>query len=214
MPPVEPKPPPVWNPGASRYVRRHLLLGRHHARHGAGANAASALRARCARPRSTGSVVRSAAVHPHGLGGCTPGRSSGCRGRSGCTEGPGRGIGRTGTGGRVGPCAPRHNRSAGRDRPSPPHCCGTAFIGTVSGAVRSSSLPASQTVAAPTFFGIERVVPRRAHSAVGRHRRRDRRHHRHCPTARASLAALQGGQAGTHTSIKTRPVQQPLLGSI
>ena len=59
-------------------------------------------------------------------------------------------------------------------------------------------LAGSQTAAAPTFFGIERVVPRRAHSAVGRHRRRDCRHHRHCPTARAGLAALQGGQAGAH----------------
>ena len=53
-----------------------------------------------------------------------------------------------------------------------------------------SSFPASQTAAAPTFFGIERVVPRHANSAgmpgtVRAH-----------SVARACLAALQGGQAG------------------
>ena len=53
----------------------------------------------------------------------------------------------------------------------------------------------------PTFFGIDRVVPRRAHSDVGLHRRRDSRHYSHCQDhcdARACLAALQGGQAGAH----------------
>ena len=212
MPPVEPRPHPAVNPDASRSVRRRARRRPPH--NGARATAGSVLRGRCARATSAGSAAPPGAVRPHVPCADTLVRSSGCRDRSSCTARPGCGIARTGTGGRVGPCAPRHNRSAGRTRPSTPHCCGTTFIGTVSGAVRSSSLPASQTVAAPTFFGIERVVPRRAHSAVGRHRRRDRRHHRHCPTARASLAALQGGQAGTHTSIKTRPVQQPLLGSI
>ena len=63
----------------------------------------------------------------------------------------------------------------------------------------------------PTFFGIDRVVPRRAlrdaEPCAG-------------PTAterdlakatRACLAALQGGQAGAHP-IKTRTNQQALLG--
>ena len=98
---------------------------------GAGASAGTAVREQCGRATSAGSAARSGAAHPHGLGARTAGRSSGCHGRSGCTERPGRGIARTGTGGRVGPCAPRYNRSAGRTRPSAPHCCGTAFIGTV-----------------------------------------------------------------------------------
>lgn len=91
---------------------------------------------------------------------------------------------------------PRYRRSAGRTRPGAPHCAGIAFIGAVQGAVRSSSLPASQAAAAPTFFGIARVVPRRAcaTSAAAPNARRLR-----APalTARACLAALQGGQAGS-----------------
>ena len=51
--------------------------------------------------------------------------------RDSCTAEPGCGNVRTGTGGPDGPCTPRTNRSAGRTRPSAPHCCGTAFIGTV-----------------------------------------------------------------------------------
>jgi hypothetical protein len=73
------------------------------------------------------------------------------------------------------------------------------------------SFPASQTVAVPTFFGIDRVVPRRALCDA---------EPRAGPTAtardlanvtRACLAALQGGQVGAH-SIKTRTDQQVLLG--
>ena len=99
--------------------------------HGVGASAASAAREPCGRATSAGSAARPGAARLHGPGAGTAGRSSGCRGRSGCTERPGRGNARTGTGGRVCPCAPRNNRSAGRIRPSAPHCCGTAFIGTV-----------------------------------------------------------------------------------
>jgi hypothetical protein len=62
----------------------------------------------------------------------------------------------------------------------------------------------------PTFFGIDRFVPRHAHSDAGLHRPRDCRHHSHCD-ARACLAALQGGQAGAHP-IKTRTDQQALFG--
>lgn len=135
MPPVEPTPLPAGNPGASRSVRRPLRLpphlGRPHAGRGAGANGVSAAHARCVRARNVGSAVRPRAAPAHGPDAGTAGRSSGCRGRSGCTGGPARGSARTGTGGRVGPCAPRNNRSAGRTRPSAPHCCGTAFIGTV-----------------------------------------------------------------------------------
>ena len=135
MPPVEPTPSLAGNPGASRSVRLRLSLplhpGQPHAGPGAGATGVSAAHAPCVRAESAGSAVRPGAAPAHGPDAGTACRSSGCRGRSGYTKGPGRGIGRTGTGGRDSPCAPRHHRSAGRTRPSAPHCCGTAFIGTV-----------------------------------------------------------------------------------
>ena len=117
MPPVEPKPARAGNPGASRSVRPRLRRERHHGRRGAGASAASVERARCARARSAGSAARPGVEPRCGPRASTRRRSSGCRGRSGCTGRPARGSARTGTGGRVGPCAPRHNRSAGRTRP-------------------------------------------------------------------------------------------------
>jgi hypothetical protein len=70
-------------------------------------------------------------------------------------------------------------------------------------------LAGSQTAAAPTFFGIDRVVPRRATTAAGQHRPTSGAAATIVP-ARASLAALQGGQAGAHP-ITTWTVPQPLF---
>ena len=100
MPPVEQRPPPVGNPGASRYVRRRPCRRR---QHGVGASAATAAREPCGRATSAGNAARPGAAHLHGPGAGTAGRSSGCRGRSGCKERPGRGNAHTGTAGRVCP---------------------------------------------------------------------------------------------------------------
>lgn len=69
------------------------------------------------------------------------------------------------TGGTLTHTHPEQAEGAGRTRPSAPHCDGTAFNGTVSGAARSStSLPARRIAAAPTFFGFTDVVlPALAH---------------------------------------------------
>ena len=137
MRPVEQRRPPAGNPGASRSVRaRRHDHHRRRVRHSAAASAGIARRAHGDRPTKTGNAARCrAGPHPEtaaSTGGC----NSGCRGRSGCTAPPARDSARTGTDGLVAPQAPRTNRSAGRTRPSGPHCCGTAFIGTVWGAVR------------------------------------------------------------------------------
>jgi hypothetical protein len=59
-------------------------------------------------------------------------------------------------------------KGAGRTRPRVQHCCGTTFIGTVSGAARSPSFQASVTAAVPTYFGIVGVVHRqRSHTSYG-----------------------------------------------
>ena len=109
MLPVEQPPQAPGNPDASLCARRSP---RRH-RHDVGASAARAVRGPCDHAMIAGSAAR-----PHaGPGARRRGHSSGCRGHSGCTARPARGSGRTGTGGRVGPCAPRHNRSAGRTRP-------------------------------------------------------------------------------------------------
>ena len=66
----------------------------------------------------------------------------------------------------------------------------------------------------PTFFGIGRVVPRHATRAVadiaGVCAGIPAATRAHC-SARACLAALQGGQAGA-TPIKDMPQQQALIG--
>ena len=69
------------------------------------------------------------------------------------------------TGGTLTHTHPEQAEGAGRTRPSAPHCDGTAFNGTVSGAARSStSLPARRIAAAPTYFGFTDVVlPALAH---------------------------------------------------
>lgn len=100
MPPVEQRPPPAGNPGASRYVRRRPCRQR---QHGVGASAVTAAREPCARATSAGNAARSGAAHLHGPGAGTPGRSNGCRGHSGCTERPGCDSAHTGTAGRVCP---------------------------------------------------------------------------------------------------------------
>ena len=98
MRPVEHRPPRPGNPGASRSVLR---------RRGAGASAATALRAPGGRGTSAGSGWRPrAAPHP-GTGASTCDRSSGCRGRSGCKGPPAGDSVRTGTGAPQGPHAPR-----------------------------------------------------------------------------------------------------------
>jgi hypothetical protein len=162
MQPVEPTPPPGGNPGASRSVCQPLRCRRRHARHDAGASVVRAGHGTRARAETAGSAGRLGVAPRRGPGPGKDGHSSGCPGRSGCTGRPARGSARTGTGGRVGPCAPRHHRSAGRTRPSEPHCCGTAFIGTVSGAVRSSSLPAVRPLPRPpssASIALYRVMP-------------------------------------------------------
>ena len=136
MRPVEPPPPRVGNPGASRNVRR---------RRDAGASAAISPNEPCGRGESAGSGWPPRAGPRHAPGASRAGRSSGCRGRSGCTAPPARGSVRTGTGGPDGPCAhPGRTEGAGRTRPGAPDLPGTAFIGTVWGAARSSSLPARE----------------------------------------------------------------------
>ncbi|GEM_PF-2202635 len=181
MPPVEQRPPPAGNPGASRYVR-HCCRGRLPPQHGADANDAIAVRVPGDRARSAGSAARSGAVPRPGPGAGRPARSSGCHGHSSCTARPGCGIARTGTGGRVGPCAPRHNRSAGRTRPKRATLLWHRLHRHGVGRGTVVKLAGSQTAAAPTFFGIDRVVPRRAHSDVQRHRRRA------TPTSRPSAS--------------------------
>jgi hypothetical protein len=147
MRPVEQRRPRPVNPDASHYLRWPWRQA------ACCASVACVPRGPCGQGESAGSAGPQLAVLPHVPGASTPGCSSAGHGRSGCTAEPGCGNVRTGTGGPDGPCTPRTNRSAGRTRPSAPHCCGTAFIGTVSGAARSSSFQARETAAAPTFFG-------------------------------------------------------------
>jgi hypothetical protein len=125
MRPVEqPRPRPV-NPDASHYLRYPCT------KDGGCASVACVPRVPCGQGESAGSAGRHLAVQRLGPGASRRSCSSADHGRSGCTAGPGRGNARTGTGGLDGPCTPRTNRGAGRTRPSAPHCCGTAFIGTV-----------------------------------------------------------------------------------
>ena len=139
MPPVEQRPPPSGNPGASLYVRRR------HGQRRAGASATTARRAGGGHGASAGSDWRPRAGRRRASDASRRGRNTGCRDRSGCTRRPGCGTRRTGTDGLEGPTTPPDRAgSAGRSRPSAPHCCGTAFIGTVSGTARSSGFPARE----------------------------------------------------------------------
>ena len=136
MPPVEQWPSPTGNPGASLYVRRR------HGQRRAGASAATARRAGGGHGASAGSDWRPRAGRRRAPGASRRGCNTDCRDRSGCTRRPGCGTRRTGTDGPEGPTTPPDRAgSAGRSRPSAPHCCGTAFIGTVSGTARSIRLP-------------------------------------------------------------------------
>ncbi len=114
MPPVEQRPPPAGT------LVRHVMcvVAPAGTRSTALAPAPRALRVQpCGRATSAGSAARPGAAHLHGPGAGTAGRNSGCRGRSGCTERPGRGNARTGTAGRVGPCAPRTQPKCWTDSP-------------------------------------------------------------------------------------------------
>ena len=68
------------------------------------------------------------------------------------------------------------------------------------------------TVAAPTFFGIDRVVPRRAISAGRQHRQRARRHRHLRPRPAPAWPPCRAARLA-HTSIKTKPAQRPTLRS-
>jgi hypothetical protein len=124
MPPVEQLSPASGNPDASLDARHRP----HRHRRGAGASAAHAVRGPCDHAVIVGSAAQPHAGPLGGPGDHRRGHSSGCRGHSGCTARLARGSGRTGTGRRVVPCAPRYCRSAGRMRPSAPRWRGTAFI--------------------------------------------------------------------------------------
>jgi hypothetical protein len=63
----------------------------------------------------------------------------------------------------------------------------------------------------PTFFGIDRVVPRHALCVAGPRAGSTATEQDLAKASRACLAALQGGQADAHP-IKTRTNQQALLG--
>ncbi len=132
MRPVEQRPPLAGNPGASRSVRAgHHDHRRRCAPRDAAASAETVRHAQGGHAMKTDNGARRhGEPHPE-TAASTAGCNGGCRGRSGCTARPARDSQRTGTGGLVAPQAPRRNRSAGRTRPSGPHCCGTAFIGTV-----------------------------------------------------------------------------------
>ena len=180
MPPVEQRPPPAGNPGASLYVRLTSLalpVASLAPQCSALAPAPGALRV-AMRPCQR-ALVALRGLAPGIVAGLTPARPAAIPVAAvavAAQRRPGCGIARIGTGGRDGPdCTPAEPSSAGRTRPSGPHCCGTAFIGTVSGAARSSSFPARETVAVPTFFGSGRVVLRRP------------------PSPPTCQAALQGG---------------------
>ena len=141
MPPVEQRPSPSGNPGASLYVRRR----RRHPERRAGASAAIARHAGRGHGASAGSDWRPRVGQRRAPGASRRGCNTDCRDRSGCTRRPGCGTRRTGTDGLEGPTTPPDRAgSAGRSRPSAPHCCGTAFIGTVSGTARSSGFPARE----------------------------------------------------------------------
>jgi hypothetical protein len=141
MPPVEQRPSPWGNPGASLYVRRR----RRHPERRAGASAAIARHAGRGHGASAGSDWRPRVGQRRAPGASRRGCNTDCRDRSGCTRQPGCGTRRTGTNGLEGPTTPPDRAgSAGRSRPSAPHCRGTAFIGTVSGTARSSGFPARE----------------------------------------------------------------------
>ena len=181
MPPVEQRPPPPGNPGASLYVRRR------HGQRRAGASAATARRAGGGHGASAGSDWRLRAGRRRGPDASRRGRNTGCRDRSGCTRRPGCGTRRTGTDGLEGPTTPPDRAgSAGRSRPSAPHCCGTAFIGTVSGAARSSSFQAREGhrrahllrlgsgCTPPSRASRDSFAPRRTHARRDTHHSGDR----------------------------------------
>ena len=144
------------------------------------------------------------------------GCNTGCRDHSDCTRRPERGTRRTGTNGLDGPPTPPDwAGSAGRSRPSAPHCCGTAFIGTVSGAARSSSFQATEDHCCAHLLRHESGCTASTRVTVvrlrrGRAARLSRGPSQRCALtrtgltgieiARASLAALQGRQAAPNPS--------------
>ena len=183
MLPVEQRLPPAGNPGASLYVRRPRQRGprcrrRHTERLAAQrADASAGIGRRAARVHraSAGSDRRLPAGRRRAPGASRRDRNTGCRDRSGCTRRPGCGTRRTGTDGLEGPTTPPDCAgSAGRSRPSAPHCCGTAFIGTVSGAARSSSCQAREDRRRAHLLRHRLVVPRLVPVAPGEARADDR----------------------------------------
>ena len=114
MRPVEQRPPPAGNPGASLYVRRQ---GRRRPRHRrcrpeqlaarcVRASAETAQRAGRVRHASAGNDRRPLAGRCRASGASRRGCSTGYRDRSGCTRRPAYGTRRTGTDGLDGPTAP------------------------------------------------------------------------------------------------------------
>lgn len=135
MRPVEPQHPRPGNPGAS------------HSRNGGQTAAGATVVSERHGPADPGGIAdtdwRLHAAQPHGNDANTNGRNRGCRGHSGCTTPLVRDTLRREKDGQDDPCAhPGFTEGAGRTRPGAPHSHGTAFNGTVSGAARSSSLPA------------------------------------------------------------------------
>ena len=185
MRPVEHRTAQPGNPGASRSVLR---------RHGAGASDATAPRAPGGLGTSAGSGWRLRVLPHRGPGAGRCGRSSGCRGHSGCTTPPGRDSVRTGTGAPVGPRAPRPGRRCWTDASQRAtllrhrlHRHGVGRGTVVKLACQSDRCRAhllrhgrccipSASRATPARLGLQPRSPQ--------------------PPRAASLAALQGGQAG------------------
>ena len=97
--------------------------------------------------------------------------------------------------------------SAGRSRPSGPHCCGTAFIGTVSGAAQSSSCHAREGCCRAHLLRLGSVVPRLALVAPGGARANDWKSRR--ADLRSSRPLLQDHSDRLRPRLSGRPAGRP-----
>jgi hypothetical protein len=201
MRPVEPHRPLPGNPGVSRCAPRPGG--------DVGASAVIAPRGPCGRAASTGSAWLRRVERHRGPGASTRHCSNGCRDHSGCTAPPARGSAHTGTAAPDDPCPPRASRGCWTDSPQRATLrwhrlqrhgagCGTVFrLARVKGPLPHPPSSAQCAVVARRTSGGCRhsaAAQRYAAPATGRPLTTS--------VACACLAALQGGQAGEHTSTK------------
>ena len=97
--------------------------------------------------------------------------------------------------------------SAGRSRPSGPHCCGTTFIGTVSGAAQSSSCQAREGCRRAHLLRLGSVVPRLAPVAPGGATANDWKSRR--ADLRSSRPLLQDHSDRLRPRLSGRPAGRP-----